>query len=67
VEIVAMLDHTLGDLLILCVTFLKKIAIFEENKDILKEMNIVGKLGEERLFSMNEWRPMQSNRFVVPR
>jgi Kinesin-associated protein (KAP) len=54
VEIVAMLDHTLGDLLILCVTFLKKIAIFEENKDILKEMNIVGKLGEERLFSMNE-------------
>jgi len=37
-------DHTHGDLLILAVTFLKKLSIYEENKDSIAATAIVAKL-----------------------
>jgi hypothetical protein len=40
----SILDHSYGDLLVLCVTFLKKLSVFEENKDTMKSINIVNKL-----------------------
>ena len=43
-SLLSMLDHTFADLLVLVVTFLKKTSIFEENKDALKETNIITKL-----------------------
>ena len=43
-SLLSMLDHTFADLLVLVVTFLKKTSIFEENKDALKETNIIVKL-----------------------
>ena len=41
----SMLDHTYGDLLILCVTFLKKLSIYEENKDAIAASGVVRCLG----------------------
>lgn len=38
------LNHTHGDLLILAVTFLKKLAIYEENKDAIAATSVVRKL-----------------------
>ena len=35
-----------SDLLCLILTFLKKLSLFEENKDVLRDMNIVGMLGK---------------------
>ena len=38
------LSHKNCDLLILAVTFLKKLSIIEENKDAIKSMNIISQL-----------------------
>ena len=40
----AMLTHNFEDLLILCVTFLKKLSTIEENKNTMKELGVVEKL-----------------------
>lgn len=40
-SLLAMLSRSYGQLLILTMTFLKKLSIFEENKDSFKECNIV--------------------------
>lgn len=39
--LMSMLQRNFEDLLILVVTFLKKLSMFEENKDLFKEMNMV--------------------------
>ena len=39
-----MLSHNFEDLLILCVTFLKKLSTIEENKNTMKESGMVEKL-----------------------
>lgn len=39
--LMTMLQRNFEDLLILAVTFLKKLSMFEENKDIFKELNMV--------------------------
>jgi hypothetical protein len=39
--LLSMLHRNFEDLLILCVTFLKKLSMFEENKEIFKELNMV--------------------------
>ena len=40
----AALSRSSTDLLCLCLSFVKKLSIFEENKDVLRDMNIVAKL-----------------------
>lgn len=40
-QLTSMLNRTFEDLLILSVTFLKKLSMFEENKDVFKEMKLV--------------------------
>lgn len=42
--LVDMLDHKYEDLLILTLTFLKKLSIYEENKEELKSFKIIEKL-----------------------
>lgn len=44
--LVKTLDLTYNDLLILVMSFLKKISIFEENKNTLKECQIVSKVNK---------------------
>eukprot|EP00164_Ancoracysta_twista_P002021 GFYU01002664.1.p1 GENE.GFYU01002664.1~~GFYU01002664.1.p1 ORF type:complete len:747 (-),score=301.65 GFYU01002664.1:27-2267(-) len=44
--LVAMLDRRNTELLILVITFLKKLSIFKENKDEMAQTNIVEKLGQ---------------------
>lgn len=44
-QLLAMLDRTYADLLILVVTFLKKVSIFEDNKNALRDTPIIAKLG----------------------
>lgn len=44
--IFVMLDRTSADLLILSFSFLKKISVFEENKDLLKENHVVQRLAK---------------------
>jgi hypothetical protein len=39
-----MLNRTFEDLLILCITFLKKLSIIEENKEVIKNLKIIEKL-----------------------
>lgn len=41
-----MLTRTSPDLVILCVTFLKKIGIYEENKNIMKSSDIIAKIAK---------------------
>lgn len=43
-HLLSSLESTYGDLLTLTMSFIKKLSIFEENKEILKELNIVDKL-----------------------
>jgi hypothetical protein len=43
-SLINMLDRNYEDLLILSVTFLKKLSIFDENKETFKTLNLVGKL-----------------------
>eukprot|EP01036_Dinobryon_divergens_P024940 gene24940-33435_t len=43
-SLMAMLSHNFEDLLILCVTFLKKLSTIEENKNTMKESGMVEKL-----------------------
>jgi hypothetical protein len=43
-SIAVMLSRNFEDLLILCVTFLKKLSTIDENKDCIRELNIVDKL-----------------------
>lgn len=40
----AMLEHSYGDLLILCTTFLKKLCIYEENKEAVAASGLVRSL-----------------------
>jgi hypothetical protein len=42
----AVLSRSSVDLVSLCLSFLKKLCIFEENKDLLRDMNIVSKLSK---------------------
>ena len=44
VYLVKMLERRSVDLLVLCVTFLKKLSIYRENKDKMLECNIIDKL-----------------------
>jgi len=44
-QLEAVLDHSHGDLLILVVTFLKKLSIYDENKTAIAETNVIRKLG----------------------
>jgi hypothetical protein len=43
-SLLAMLSRTYEDLLVLTITFLKKLSIFEENKEVFKECNLVDNL-----------------------
>ena len=43
-SLLRMLEHTNADLLILIVTFLRKLAVFQENKNVMKELDVVGKI-----------------------
>jgi hypothetical protein len=45
-SLTAMLSHNFEDLLILCITFLKKLSTIEENKNTMKESNIVDLLSK---------------------
>lgn len=44
-QLEAVLDHSHGDLLILVVTFLKKLSIYDENKTAIAETSVIRKLG----------------------
>lgn len=43
-SLMSMLDRNYSDLLILVVTFLKKLSIYEENKESLKALNVVSRV-----------------------
>ncbi|KAI9979864.1 hypothetical protein PInf_027588 [Phytophthora infestans] len=54
-----LLDRVAPDLVILTITFLKKLSIFEENKDAMMELSVVEKL--VRYLNCNHDKPIQTS------